>query len=123
MKKILNIFLLLLLAVSMAIAGCVSTKYRPAKGVEKYPPTDSLHMLKNYPDRTYTVLGTITARGKSENRIMNKIKEKAMKAGAHAIVVKPPARITSEYTSQMRTEFKESEWIYEAVFIRFKESN
>ena len=123
MRKMLNIFLVMLLAVNVAITGCVSTKYRPVNGVEKYSPTDSLMVLKNYPDRTYTVLGTITARGRSEKGIMNKIKEKAMKAGAHAIVVKPPARITSEYTSEMRTEFRASEWIYEAVLIRFEESN
>ncbi len=121
MRKIFNIFLVMLLAVNMAITGCVSTKYRPANGVEKYSPTDSLEVLKNYPDRTYTVLGTITARGRSEKRIMNEIKKKAMKAGAHAIVVKPPAMITSEYTSEMRTEFRGSEWIYEAVLIRFED--
>jgi len=123
MKKVLNIFLLLSLAISVAITGCVSTKYRPAKGVEKYPPTDSLKVLKNYPERTYTVIGTITAIGRSEKKIMENIKKRAMKAGAHAIVVKPPARIASEYTSQMRTEFRKSEWKYEAVFIRFEESN
>lgn len=123
MNKIKNVFLFLLLAGCMALAGCVSTKYLPAKGVGKYPPTDNLEVLKNYPDRNHTVLGTISAVGRSEEKIMNKIKAKAMKAGAHAIVVKPPARLDNVYTSQMRTEFKKSEWKYEAVFIRFEKSN
>lgn len=105
----------------MTTAGCVSTKYQPAAGVGKYPPTDNLEVLRNYPDRTHTVLGTISAVGRSERKIMDKIREKAMKAGAHAIVVKPPARITQQYESQRRKEFGKSEWKYEAVLIRFED--
>ena len=120
MKKPLNIFLLLWLALSMAAAGCVSLKYQPAAGVGKYPPTDNLVVFRNYPDRAHTVIGTITAKGRSEKKIMDQIKEKAMKAGAHAIVVKPPARFTQEYASQRKKEFGKSEWKFEAILIRFE---
>jgi len=120
MIKILNVSALLCLVLDMALTGCVKTKYQPVAGAGKYSPTDTLLVLRNYPDRTYTVLGTITASGGSEKKIMEKIKEKAMKAGAHAIVVKPPARITQQYESQRRKEFGKSEWKFEAILIRFE---
>ena len=121
MKKVSHVFFLLWLALGAAISGCVSTKYFPAQGAGKYPPSDTLEEFRNYPGRPYTVIGTITALGRSQQKIMEKIRARAMKAGAHAIVVKPPARITQQFESQRRKEFGKSEWKYEAILIRFED--
>jgi len=120
MKKPLFVLYLSAAVWMLLVAGCVKTGYYPAKGAEKYPPTRDLVVLKYYPDQPYIVIGTLRARGISQEKILAALREKAMKYGAEGIIVKPGTEIGNEYVSERRSEFKNSELLVEAIAFRYK---
>ena len=108
------------LVVLLAMAACVKVQFKPAAGVESYPPTDSLVVFKSIPEREYIVLGDIFANGDDTGRILGKIKAQAMAVGAEAIILTPARQVTQKATSQTRTEFENVRVQMRAIAIRFK---
>lgn len=120
MKKPLFVLYLSAAVWMLTVAGCVKISYYPTKGVEKYPPTRDLVVLKYYPDQPYIVIGTLRARGVSQEKILALLREKAMLYGAEGIIVKPAAEVGNEYVSERRSEFKNIELLVEAIAFRYK---
>ncbi len=101
-------------------AACTKASFRPLDPARSYEPTRELQMFRNYPDVPYEEIGTIRAVGPNKAKLLKSIRKRAMKIGAQAIVVKPPAARSNEYVSQRRREFAKEEYIMEAVALRFK---
>ena len=103
-----------------AASGCVKTSYTPAKGAESYAPTKDLVVLTYYPEQPYIVIGTLRARGVSQEKILAELRKQALRKGAEGIIVKPAAEVGNEYASERRSEFKKSELLVEAIAFRYK---
>lgn len=108
-------------ATLILLSGCVHVKYTPAGAQQNYKSTDQVRLIRNYPDAAHTVIGSYRASGGSEQKILERLVQEAKKIGAHALVVKPPEVRTSQYTSEMRTEFSSREVVVEAIAIRFEQ--
>lgn len=108
----------LVLAISIS---CTKAEFRPAAGMEKYPPTESLVVFRTIPDREYIELGDIIVRGNDTGKMLERIKSEAMARGAQAIILTPAGVESRQMTSERRTEFTTSQVIMRAIAIRFND--
>ena len=104
-------------------AACTKATFRALDATRSYESTKEVKMFRNYPDLPYEEIGTLRAVGRNKDKLLKSIRKRAMKIGAQAIVVKPSAERSNEYTSQRRSEFSKVEYIMEAVALRFKASD
>jgi len=95
MKFILTILAVLILFAS----GCVSVSYLPSDDSRTYPPTTSVKVFWEKPDVPYTVLGMITAESGDvgEEKIFAKLKKRAMKLGAHGLLMGNSSQTASAF--------------------------
>jgi hypothetical protein len=92
---------LVLLAASLALAACASvrTQIVPLGTPQAYPPTLTVEVLLQKPDRPYTEIALIESKGEvgaSEADLLNDAREKAKALGADAIVRTEVDRIYHE---------------------------
>jgi hypothetical protein len=78
--------IVLLAALLLAACATVSTKVVELKPDQKFPPTQSVEVLMQKPDRTHIEIAFIESTGTSEADMLNDAREKARELGAHAIV-------------------------------------
>jgi len=74
---------------SLALAGCVQTAFLPTQESQQYEPTHSVEVYwQSPPERSYLVIGQVSAMSSlSREKVFAKLKARAMKAGAHAILI------------------------------------
>lgn len=102
------------------LAGCVATKYFPAEGAKRYPPTKEVKIFRSTPEGKYEILGIVTAEGMNENKLLEKLKTKAMSVGADGLILRRARRKGHTYASERRTEFTTHKVVYEAIAIKWK---
>jgi hypothetical protein len=102
-------------------AACTKVSFRPLDSARSYQPTSEVKIFRNYPDLPYEEIGTLRAVGRNKDKLLESIRKQAMKIGAQALVVKPTAERSNDYTSQRQgKEFGKKEFIMEAVALRLK---
>jgi hypothetical protein len=84
----MNTFRSLLLIAALLLSACttVSTKVVELKPEQKFPPTKSVEVLMQKPERGYVDIALIESSGTSEADMLNDAREKARELGADAIV-------------------------------------
>ncbi len=116
-----SVFIGNFLILFLTLAACTKVKFHPLDTTGSYKPTSELKMFRNYPTEPYIVLGTFRAVGPHKDKLLKSIRERALKIGAQALVVKPIAERSNKYTGQRQSrEFSKVEYIMEAEAIRFK---
>ena len=77
------------------LSGCATISYLPSTS-QKLPPTQSVEILWEKPQRPYIELGQISVESAdySEETLFKKLKQKAMEIGADAVII----RSTKPYT-------------------------
>ena len=82
--------ILRLLAVSLLLAGCASSDFRPAGDVAAAPYRGTVRVLDRLPpEGTYQLVGIVTVRGvnlSSDARMFDQLKSRAAAQGADAVV-------------------------------------
>jgi len=122
-RVVFRVFLALALAV-FALSGCVKTRFFPAEGAERYPPTKEIRVLRSSPpEDSYEILGIVTAEGPDENKLLAQLKKKAMLVGADGVIIRATRDLSSTYASERRTEFTKYKFRLEAIAIKFKKKN
>jgi hypothetical protein len=77
----------LVLVLALLLSACtVSTKVVELKPDQKYPPTASVEVLLQKPERAHVEIALIESTGTSEADMLNDAREKARGLGADAIV-------------------------------------
>ena len=78
-----------LLVFLFACTGCASVTFLPTDESVKYPPTDSVEIYWQQPQRPYKIIGKVSAQSEDygEGTLFKMLKKKAMAAGAHAIIM------------------------------------
>ena len=106
-----------------ALTGCVKTRFFPAEGAERYPPTKEVRVLRSSPpEDSYEILGIVTAEGPNEKKLLEQLKKKAMFVGADGIILRGATDLSGTYASERRTEFTRHRFRLEAIAIKFKKS-
>jgi hypothetical protein len=84
----MNVFRsLTVIAAALLLAACtVSTKVVELKPDQKFPPTTSVEVLLQKPERPHVEIALIESTGTSEADMLNDAREKARALGADAIV-------------------------------------
>lgn len=79
----------LLLVILLNCSGCATITFLPADDSATYAPTESLKVYWEEPQRPYMVIGAVSAQSGDfpERVLFEKLKRKAMAAGAHAIIM------------------------------------
>ena len=109
---------------AFGLAGCVATKFYPAEGAKRYPPTTQIKVFRSSPpEGTYEILGIATAEGGNDNKLLSNLKKKAMSVGADGLILRRVSEITGSYASERRSEFSTYKIRYEGIAIKFKKNN
>jgi hypothetical protein len=76
----------------VALIGCAKVNYLPRSTSTTYQPTTDVEILWTSPTRPFTELGLITVESDSlsEESMLTKLRQRAMKAGAHAVIMAGP---------------------------------
>ena len=102
------------------LTGCVATKFYPAEGAKRYPPTKEIKLMRTSPpEDAYEILGIVSAEGNNENKLLENLKKKAMLVGADGLIVRRARGLSSVYESERRTQFEKYEVRLEGIAIRF----
>ena len=120
MKCTLKILSILVLFIS----SCVSISYLPSDDTSAFPPTNSLKVYWEKPDKPYAVLGMLIAEDHGEEDLFSALKKKAMSIGAHGIIMKSPTqqiRIYGYSSSHSGVLSESRSYRLEAIAIRFNE--
>ena len=109
---------------AIALTGCVTTKFFPAEGAKRYPPTTQIRVFRSSPpEETYEILGIVTAEGLNENELQSNLKKKAMAVGADGLILRRASKITGSYSSERQREFSTQKIRHEGIAIKFKKNN
>ena len=86
MQITIKAFLLVFL---LTCYGCASITFLPTDESATYVPTESIKVYWEEPQESYTIIGRVSAKSEDldEESIFKKLKQKAMAAGAHAIIM------------------------------------
>ncbi len=86
MQITIKAFLLVFL---LTCYGCVSTTFLPTDESAIYAPTESIKVYWEEPQKSYTIIGRVSAESEDldEETLFKELKQKAMAAGAHAIIM------------------------------------
>ncbi len=97
MKTRFYIGAILLTIMSLSCLGCATVTFLPAADSTAYTPTKSLKVYWKEPQRSYTVIGMVSAESTDfdEKTLFGMLKQKAMAIGAHAIVMGGRSRRSS----------------------------
>jgi hypothetical protein len=78
-----------LLAFIFACVGCATISFLPTNESVEYPPTDSVEIYWQQPDKPFKIIGRVSAESGDfgEETLFKMLKKKAMAEGAHAIIV------------------------------------
>ncbi len=89
MKAKLYINAILLIIMGLSGLGCATVTFLPADDSTTYTPTETLKVYWKEPQRSYTVIGMVSAESADfdEKTLFETLKRKAMAVGAHAIVM------------------------------------
>ena len=81
-KALVSLFIL-------SLSGCASITYLPADNSVTYAPTESLRVYWDEPQEPFTIIGRVSAESEDfgEEALFEKLKEKAMAVGAHALIM------------------------------------
>jgi hypothetical protein len=72
----------------LLLLGCGSTRYL-SSGSKTYPPTSSVTIYYwDKPDRPYVEMGRIEVKARTEEGMLERFKEKAMKIGADGVDIR-----------------------------------
>jgi len=79
-----------LILLCLFIIGCASVNYLPSGQNQYLPSTQSVQVLYEKPQKSYTELGLIICEGDmvSNEALFKKLKQKAMRIGADAIIIR-----------------------------------
>lgn len=71
------------------LSGCATVSFLPATNFQSLSPSQSVEILFEKPQKSYIILGKITAESGdiSEDGLYKKLKQKAINVGADAIIV------------------------------------
>lgn len=71
------------------LLGCATVSFLPATNFQSLPPSQSVEILFEKPQKSYIILGKITAESGdiSDNSLYKKLKQKAIKVGADAMIM------------------------------------
>ena len=80
--------------------GCATVAFLPTDESVTYPPTDSIEIYWDLPQKPYEIIGKVSARSDDfgEKTLFKMLKKKAMAAGAHAIIMGGTGQGTSVIT-------------------------
>lgn len=81
----------------LVLGACVSVNFLPTDDAALYPPTSSVKVYWEEPDSTYIVIGllSVASGDYGEEELFKRLKQKAMKVGAEAIVMKGTSQNSS----------------------------
>ena len=80
---------LIALVATLALGACATVTTQIVElnpKAEKYPPTQSVEVLLQKPQRPYTEIAFLESKGGSEAHLLNDARAKAAALGAHAVV-------------------------------------
>ena len=90
MVRIMRISIKALFPVSiLMLAGCVTVNFLPTDESVVYDPTNSVKVYWQDPQEPYSVIGRVAVQSDDygEEELFKQLKQKAMEAGAHAIIM------------------------------------
>ena len=92
-----------LLVFVLACIGCATVTFLPTDETVKYPPTDSVEIYWQQPEKPYKIIGKVSAKSEDygEGTLFKMLKKKAMAVGAHAIIMGGTGQGTSVVTYPM----------------------
>ena len=78
-----------LLVFLFTCVGCATITFLPTDESVKYPPTDSVEIYWQQPQKPYYIIGKVSAKSEDfgEGTLFKMLKKKAMAEGAHAIIM------------------------------------
>ena len=87
---------LFIVAAALALAGCAVTRVVRLDPTQTFPPTQSVEVLLQKPQRPYVEIALLESEGASEADLLNDAREKAKGLGADAIVHQGTERVYHE---------------------------
>ena len=122
-RAVFRVFVMAAIAV-FGLTGCIATKFYPAEGARRYPPTTQIKVFRSSPpEGTYEILGIVSAEGRNDNKLLANLKKKAMSVGADGLILRRVSEVTGTYASERREEFSTYKMRYEGIAIKFKKNN
>jgi len=95
-ENVLKTFCLMLF---FGLLGCASVSFLPATNFQGFFPSQSVEILFEKPQKSYIILGKITAESGdiSENSLYKKLKQKAINVGADAVIIENTGPAGTDY--------------------------
>jgi hypothetical protein len=113
---------LLILWSLFLLPACATVSYLPSNSSITYPPTNQVEVYWDRPNMPYSEIGMIIVDGDfhGEERLVLKLREKAMAIGANGVIVKSPSQSTKVIATGSAVYAIPSRRI-EGIAIRFKD--